>query len=125
MWSPASHARAGPGSRGCRPSVRASESRSCGATYARKTRHTTHLKDLPPAVRILRQGHAFEGKELAVLGRCGRAGQLHLLLILPGESRSLIPASWTDLRTRMGVAADVATGAPQELHGTIKDLFKA
>jgi hypothetical protein len=32
-----------------------------------------------------------------VLGRSHRQGQLHLLLVLPDGSRSLIPASWTDL----------------------------
>ena len=57
-------------------------------------------------MRIVRRGHALEGQELAVLGRCKRAGQLHLLLILPCESRSLIPASWTDLTLRIGAAAD-------------------
>jgi hypothetical protein len=33
---------------------------------------------------------------LQALGRTHRQGQLHLLLILPNESRSLIPADWTD-----------------------------
>ena len=32
-----------------------------------------------------------------MLGRSHRQGQLHLLLVLPDGSRSLIPASWTDL----------------------------
>jgi hypothetical protein len=48
----------------------------------------------------VRPGHAFEGRELQVFSRCKRARQLQLLLILPDESRSLIPASWTDWAAR-------------------------
>ena len=67
----------------------------------------------------------MEGRELAVLGRCKRACQLHLLLILPCESRSLIRASWTDLQLRMGAACDTSSSASPALLATIKDLFNA
>lgn len=73
----------------------------------------------------MRRGHALEGQELAVLGRRKRAGQLHLLLILPCESRSLIPASWTDLQLRLGAAADDSTPVTPALLATIKDLLNA
>ena len=36
---------------------------------------------------------------MAVLGWSHRQGQLHLLLVLPDGTRSLIPSSWTDLKT--------------------------
>jgi len=76
-------------------------------------------------VRIVRKGHALEGQELPVLRRCKRGGQLHLLLILPGESRSYIPAGWTDLQLRTGAAVDDSAPAAPALLATIKDLFNA
>jgi hypothetical protein len=48
-------------------------------------------------VRIIRDQHPFEGQDLAVFGHSHRRGQLHLTLILPDGSKSLIPAEWTDL----------------------------
>lgn len=42
--------------------------------------------------------HLFEGQALKLLGWSHRSGRLHLLPILPDESRSLIPAEWTDLK---------------------------
>ena len=50
-------------------------------------------------MRVIRPRHPLEGQALAVLGWSHRQGQLHLLLVLPDGSRSLIPASWTDLKT--------------------------
>ena len=76
-------------------------------------------------MRIVRKGHALEGQELPVLGRCKRAGQLHLLLILPGQSRSYIPASWTDLKQRMGAAAEGSSTQTPSLLATVRDLFNA
>lgn len=60
-----------------------------------------------------------------MLSRCRRAGQLYLLLSLPDQSRSLIPASWTDLRARMEAAPGAGTAPPQRLLATLEDLLKA
>lgn len=76
-------------------------------------------------VRVVRNGHAFEGHELAVISRSRRGGQLYLLLSLPDQSRSLIPASWTDLRARIEAAPGDGTSSPQPLLATLEDLLKA
>lgn len=60
-----------------------------------------------------------------MLSRRKRAGRLHLLLILPCESRSLIPASWTDLQLRLGAAAGDPIPVTPALLATIKDLLNA
>jgi len=66
-----------------------------------------HMGDL-----AFRERHPFEGRSLAVLGWTHRRGALHLVLVLPDGTRSLIPASWTDLHddaqpsTRPDQAAD-------------------
>ena len=46
---------------------------------------------------ILRRCHPYHGEALDVLGWTHRRGTLHLVLVLPDGTRSLIPASWTDL----------------------------
>src|SRR5437667_10600974 len=68
-----------------------------GKAHRRNVRHTTHHQDLPERVTIVRAGHPFEGKSLAVLRAIHRHGRLYLLLILPDGSKSLIPADWTDI----------------------------
>jgi len=47
---------------------------------------------------------------------------LHLLLVLPDGSRSLIPAAWTDLRTTPDKAAAVTT-RPQASLASISQLL--
>src|ERR1700686_976005 len=64
----------------------------------RKRRQTTHLRDHPDYVTIIRERHAFEGQKLAAISSIKRRGVLLILVILPNGSRSLIPASWTDWR---------------------------
>src|ERR1700730_17021399 len=59
--------------------------------------HTTHLRDFPRPVTILRERHPFEGRVLQALGATHRRGVALLLVVLPDGSRSLIPAGWTDL----------------------------
>src|SRR6202023_3438108 len=59
--------------------------------------HTTHLRDFPRPVTILRERHPFEGRVLQALGATHRRGVALVLVVLPGGSRSLIPAGWTDL----------------------------
>jgi hypothetical protein len=39
----------------------------------------------------------LQGQSLDVFGQVHRKGILHLTLVLPDQSRSYIPASWTDL----------------------------
>jgi len=62
---------------------------------------------LPERVKVVRKRHPFEGRSLAVLGWAHRHGAMHLVLVLPDGTRSLIPASWTDLP---GVAASSTNG---------------
>src|SRR5438132_11834145 len=69
-----------------------------GPWHRRKRRHTTHLRDHPDYVTIIRERHAFEGQTLAVISSIKRRGVLLVLVILPNGSRSLIPAAWTDWR---------------------------
>lgn len=65
----------------------------------RKQPHTTRLDHFPEQATIIRPAHPFEGKSLAVLGHTHRNDRLHLLLILPDGTKSLIPAEWTDLNS--------------------------
>jgi hypothetical protein len=69
-----------------------------GTWHRRKTRQTTHLRDVPDQVTVVRKRHAFEGQTLAVISSIKRRGVLLVLVILPNGSRSLIPATWTDWR---------------------------
>jgi hypothetical protein len=64
----------------------------------RKIRQTTHLRDVPDQVTVIRKRHAFEGQKLAVISSIKRRGVLVVLVVLPNGSRSLIPAAWTDWR---------------------------
>jgi hypothetical protein len=47
-------------------------------------------------VTIIRKRHAFEGQSLQVMRALKRRQVLLVLVVLPDQSRSLIPASWTD-----------------------------
>src|SRR5215469_3831710 len=87
----------------------------------RKPRHTTHHQHLPEKVTIVRVRHPFEGRSLNVLGVTHRKGQLHLVLILPDGSKSLIPAVWTDL------ALPIQLGSPPRTPtlGSLEDLLHA
>ena len=75
--------------------------------------------ELPPSVTVTRTRHPLEGRELRVLGRMRRHGQLELLLALPGSGKRLIPAAWTSLH-----ADGTAPGADGTL-GTVADLLAA
>jgi hypothetical protein len=56
-----------------------------------------------------------------VLGWTHRCGQLHLILVLPDGSRSLIPATWTDFEGGVTV-----TGRPHHTSlATLPDLLQA
>ena len=66
-------------------------------TYRRKLRHTTHLDGFPQKVKVIRDRHPLQGQFLEVLGWTHRHGSMHLTLVLPDGSRSLIPAAWTNL----------------------------
>ena len=69
----------------------------------------------------------FEGRELRVYSRCTRGRQLQLLVIHPDESRSLIPASWTDWSTRVlgHTAAGEHKGPASLVLASVTDLLKA
>lgn len=57
-----------------------------------------------------------------MLGWNHRQGRLHLLLVLPDGSRSLIPAAWTDLRRAPDKA--VTTG-PRAALASVSQLLQA
>ena len=69
------------------------------APIPRNTRHTTHVQQLPPSVRIIREKHALEGRILGVLGHMRRRSGLQLILALPEGGTASVPASWTDLES--------------------------
>jgi len=75
-------------------------------------------------VTIVRAHHPFEGKSLTVLGTIHRHGRLHLLLILPDGSKSLIPADWTDITLTAQPHGAVTSHLPATL-GSREDLFHA
>src|SRR5947209_7738629 len=85
----------------------------------RTTRHTTHLHDLPECITITRRKHPLENQSLQVLGQLTRRGDQYLLVILPDQSRSLVPIEWTS-------AASVKAGAnTTETLGSFDDLLNA
>ena len=90
----------------------------------RKQRHTTHHQDIPASVTIIREGHAFEGRSLAVLHSIRRRGIRLVLAVLPDGSRSLIPVDWTDWngeRSKRPATADAIRSAP--VLGSLSDLL--
>ena len=67
----------------------------------RKTnQHNTHIHptNLPKLVKINRDHHPLEGHTLKVAGHLHRKGKLTLILTLPDDTRTYIPATWTDLQ---------------------------
>jgi hypothetical protein len=68
---------------------------------------------------VVRAHHPFEGQELAVLGWMRRHGSLELCLVLPDGSKSLIPATWTDLGGSAERSGEAAT------LGSLSDLLCA
>src|SRR5271165_2399981 len=86
---------------------------------------TTHLRDVPDQVTVIRARHAFEGQTLAVISSIKRRGVLLVLVILPNGSRSLIPAAWTDWRDANANASlsDDATDHTSSL-GKLGDLLQ-
>src|SRR6202034_4653383 len=78
---------------------------------------TAHIHDLPPTATIVRRRHPFEGQALQVFGWMRKHGQLELCLVLPDGSKSLIPASWTDV----GFEAERQNGP--EILGSLTDLL--
>ncbi|MCP5113704.1 MAG: hypothetical protein GY953_22955 [bacterium] len=77
----------------------------------------------------MRPHHPFEGQALDLLGWSHRNGRLHLLLILPDQSRSLIPAEWTDLKPppkiRAAQPGDGAGHAQSPCLGSLAQLLQA
>ena len=90
----------------------------------RKPRHTTHHQHLPESVTVIRARHPFEGKSLEVLGSTHRKGGLHLVLILPDGSKSLIPAEWTDLASAVQLPRALRAHTATTL-GSLEDLLHA
>jgi Family of unknown function (DUF5372) len=89
--------------------------------YARTKRlHTTHLEGYPAEVTVVRTRHPLEDQTLPLLGWMRRHGQLDLILVLPDGSRTLIPASWTNLDP--STPYEAATSATL---GSIADLLHA
>ena len=85
-----------------------------------KAAHTTHLHHSAEYIKITRPHHPFEGKSLVVLGTRHQRGRLHLIVVLPDGSRSLIPAEWTDLD-----GCTTAPACPTSVVGSIEDLLRS
>src|SRR5260364_62238 len=83
-----------------------------------KPRQTTPLEDIPESAVITRVGHSFEGQRLQIIRRQLRAGRPHLLLLLPDQSRGLIPVDWTDYTD----AVSARTVPPIGALGSLADL---
>jgi len=81
----------------------------------RTHQHNAHLREIPPSVKIIRKRHAFEGQSLQVIRVVKRRQVLLVLVVLPDQSRSLIPASWTDW--------EPPSLAPDELGWNIPECF--
>ena len=94
-----------------------------GTLHQRKTRQTTHLRDVPDQVTVIRKRHAFEGQTLAVISSIKRHGVLLVLVILPNGSRSLIPAAWTDWRNADASLSDDDIDDTSSL-GKLSDLLQ-
>src|SRR5204863_4288408 len=74
----------------------------CAATVPKTTRHTAHhhhRDDYPERVTIVRRHHPLEGQTLDIFAWSHRGGQLHLVLVRPDGTHSLMPAAWTDLHS--------------------------
>src|SRR5271165_3348786 len=85
---------------------------------SRKPPHTTHHRDLPERVTIVRPHHPFEGRSLEVLRVTQRHDRLQLVVIIPDGSKSLIPAEWTSFK------AAVDTRHGQQMIGSVDDLLR-
>jgi hypothetical protein len=68
----------------------------------------------------VRKHHPFEGQLLPVMGWTHRDGLLQLTLVLPDGTRSLIPATWTDLNN---AGAGTVSSSPALL-GSVSDLSR-
>ena len=66
----------------------------------------------------MRACHAWEGRSLELMGWMRRGGRLELILVLPDDSRALIPAAWTDLERP-------AYPAPGGTWASLQDLLAA
>jgi hypothetical protein len=74
---------------------------------------------------ILRDHHPLKGKLLQVLGWTHRGGILHLTLVLPDGTRSLIPAAWTDLDLDTANNSSVIANASSSPRlGSVSDLLR-
>jgi hypothetical protein len=75
-------------------------------------------------VTVIRARHPFEDRSLNVLGSMHRQGRLHLVLILPDGSKSLIPVDWTDLASPAQPQQVRSTQTAATL-GSLEDLLHA
>ena len=93
----------------------------------RRKLHTTHHRDIPNSVTILRERHPFEGRSLQVMSTIKRRGAQLLLLALPDGSRSLIPAIWTDWKASglSNEPAEASSEARQRCLARLTDLLHA
>ena len=72
-------------------------------------------------VTVRRHRDPLDGQTLPVLGRYRRGTQL--LVVLPGGSKRVIPAAWTDERAGDGAAALASPGDLLELCALVSALF--
>lgn len=76
------------------------------------------------SVVVTRHRHPLEGQTLVVLGRMRRHGALELLVVLPDGSKTLLPATWSDLGAT-GAAGDVTDSPATVTLGSLGDLLAA
>ena len=70
-------------------------------------------------MKVTRVRHPLQGTSLRVLGGMRRHGAMELLLELPDGSKSLVPASWTDI----GAAGMDQAGSGLVTLGSLADLL--
>src|SRR5260364_194142 len=86
-----------------------------------KPRQTTPLQHIPECPVITPDAHPFEAPLLHIIRRQLRAGRPLLVLLLPDQSRGLIPVDWTDYTD----AVSARTVPPIGALGSLADLFHA
>ena len=100
-------------------------SKADGRYCQRKLRHTTHIEGLPSQVTVLRDHHPLRGQTLELFSCSHRKGNLHLALVLPDGSRSLIPAAWTDLNKNFQTSGPDDARSPSATIGSLCHLLHA
>jgi hypothetical protein len=82
-----------------------------GLRGRRTSRHTTHHRDYPKRITIVRPRHPFEGQTLETLAWVQRRGVLYANVILSDGTRVMLPATWTDYAAQQQATDALACAA--------------